>query len=114
MTKGVASSLGYTRAAMLGEMAATVWDTLLPEPFCQLHRVHAANELPLSTPSFSCRSGLSVCLLANTPQGPEVKPFKLKVEARKQEGAESVNVVTLKNSCMEEVRAAAAGAAQPL
>lgn len=38
----VADALGYPVSRLLGDMAMTAWDALLPEPFCQLHKAHFA------------------------------------------------------------------------
>ncbi len=103
VSKAVADDLGYPVVDLLGELAENVWDIILPEPFNNLHHAHISHELPMSSPSFSCRTGLSVCLLANTDEGLKPKPYKIKVKSRRlDKTGESANIVTIQPSSMEQ------------
>ncbi|GAX73347.1 hypothetical protein CEUSTIGMA_g800.t1 [Chlamydomonas eustigma] len=103
VSKAVADDLGYPIVDLLGELADNVWDVILLEPFSQLHQIHMAHELPAFPPPHSCRSGISVCLLASTDEGPEPRPYKLQVKTRRlDKTGDQVNIVSLEKSSMEK------------
>ncbi|GAX73363.1 hypothetical protein CEUSTIGMA_g816.t1 [Chlamydomonas eustigma] len=104
VSKAIAADLGFSVVDLLGELADNVWDVILPEPFNALHHIHAVRELsPAPPPSYSCRTGLSVCLMATTDNGPKPLPYKLQVKQRKQEKmGDTVNLVSLEKCTMEQ------------
>ena len=62
------------------------------------------HSLPAYTPALSCRTGLSVCMVAATVDGPVPRPYKLQVKPRRlDKGGETINIVSLDKSTMEQV-----------
>ena len=59
-------------------------------------------EHPPIPPPYSCRSGLSVCLMANTDDGIQPRPYKLKVKTEKR-AEEITQIMLLEKTTMEQV-----------
>mmetsp|Transcript_29309 Transcript_29309/g.64857 ORF Transcript_29309/g.64857 Transcript_29309/m.64857 type:complete len:2212 (+) Transcript_29309:218-6853(+) len=102
VTSELAASLGTTTHALMADGAANALDTVMPEPFLQLHRSLIGDSSTQTTPPYSCRSGLSVCLSAVGSDGQaELRPFKLQVKKR-DAGGDLLHVVSLEPSSMEQ------------
>ncbi|GAX78754.1 hypothetical protein CEUSTIGMA_g6191.t1 [Chlamydomonas eustigma] len=106
VSKEVAEDLGYSVVDMLGDMAESVWEFILPEPFKQLHQPTVFGDLPKATKPYSCLSGVSVMLMASTDDGLMPKPYKLKVKTSRREkrGGEAANIVYLEKISMDQAK----------
>ncbi|GAX73356.1 hypothetical protein CEUSTIGMA_g809.t1 [Chlamydomonas eustigma] len=105
ISKVIAEDLGYTVLdLLLPETAENIWDIIMPEPFNHLHRTHIQHELQSHTPPYSCRTGLTVCLMAASDEGPKPKPYKLRVKTKRsdKQAFESTHIVDLTASSMEQ------------
>ncbi|GAX73365.1 hypothetical protein CEUSTIGMA_g818.t1 [Chlamydomonas eustigma] len=103
VSKVIADDIGFTVVDLLGELADKAWDIILPEPFNCLHHSNIMGDLSPLPPPYSCRSGLSVCLLNATEEGPKPVPYRLQIKTRKQDKSEeSANIVALEKVTMEQ------------
>ncbi|GAX73349.1 hypothetical protein CEUSTIGMA_g802.t1 [Chlamydomonas eustigma] len=103
VNKEVSEDLGYPVVDLLRDMADIVWDVILPEPFTQLHQTHIASELSMVTPPYSCRSGLPVCLMGTSDEGPVPKPYKIKIKTRRLEKlGEATTIVEMEKCTMTQ------------
>lgn len=90
VTESLASRLGTTASKLQAGNTAHALDVLLPQPFVKPHIHHARNAKAGDViPPWSCRSGLSVLLNANTYDGPSLVPFSL--DFRRYVSWQSVN-----------------------